>query len=67
MRRGMHDVAATARFRRTLVAGGAVCGGRWGEGAIVEISSWFLQDLQSEVEKEQMVKSYEGVKSEKLP
>ena len=55
-RRGMHDVAATARFRRTLGTGGAVCGGRWGEGAIVEISSWFLQDLQSEVEKEQMVK-----------
>ena len=63
----MHDGAAAVRFRRTLVCGGVRCGARWGKGAIVEISSWFLQDLQSEVKKEQMVKSYEGVKSAKSP
>ena len=30
-----------------------------------QISPCFLQDLQSELKKEQMQKSYEGVKSEK--
>ena len=35
------------------------------QGAIVAYSSCFLQDLQSEWKKEQMQKSYEGVKMEK--
>eukprot|EP00966_Prymnesium_polylepis_P198274 4594900-Prymnesium_polylepis.2 len=29
-----------------------VCGARWGKGGFVQISPWFLQELQSEVERE---------------
>ena len=41
--------------------------GTLGQGWIWIDLIMFLQDLQSEWEKEQMVKSYEGVKSAKSP
>ena len=42
-----------------------VASGDWGEGGFGDISSCFLQDLQSKVKKEQMVKCYDGVKPAK--